>query len=86
MGGWANLAAAVELYDRVIDIETAALGANHRETATTLYAKANALVQMGGPADRTAAVELYDRIIEKLHADRQQANVVTLVDADRFAA
>jgi hypothetical protein len=38
MGGSANLAAAVALYDRVIQIKTAALGADHPSTATTLHA------------------------------------------------
>jgi deoxycytidylate deaminase len=50
--------------DRVIDIDTAALGADHLETANTLHAKANALVQMGGSANLAAAVALYDRVIE----------------------
>jgi hypothetical protein len=52
------------MYDRVIDIETAALGADHPSTANTLHDKANALVQMGGSANLAAAVALYDRVIE----------------------
>jgi hypothetical protein len=64
MGGSANLAAAVALYDRVMEIGTAALGADHPSTATTLDEKANALVQMGGSANLAAAVALYDRVIE----------------------
>jgi hypothetical protein len=63
MGGWVNLAAAVALCDRVIEIETAALGADHLETATTLQAKADALVQMGGSANFAAAIALYDCVV-----------------------
>jgi hypothetical protein len=64
MGGSANLAAAVALCDRVIDINTAALGADHPSTAATLHVKAYALVQMGGSANLAAAVGLYNRVIE----------------------
>jgi deoxycytidylate deaminase len=39
-------------------------GSGSPETATTLHAKANALVQMGGSANLAAAVALYDRVIE----------------------
>jgi hypothetical protein len=37
MGGSANLQAAVTLYDRVIEINTTALGANHTSTAETMH-------------------------------------------------
>jgi hypothetical protein len=67
MGGSANFAAAIALYDCVVRIETAALGADHLETATALYAKA--LVQMGGPANLAAAEALYDRVMDILNAD-----------------
>jgi hypothetical protein len=69
MAGWANLAAAVALCDRVIEIETAALGADHLETATTLLAKAKALVRIGGWANLATAVALYDRV-SKLRQQR----------------
>jgi hypothetical protein len=65
MGGSANFAAAIALYDCVVRIETAALGSDHLETATALSAKA--LVQMGGSANLAAAEALYDRDI--LNAD-----------------
>jgi hypothetical protein len=55
---------AVALYDRVIEIKTAALGADHIETANTLHGKATVLVLMGGSANLAAAVALYDRAIE----------------------
>jgi hypothetical protein len=64
MGGSANIAAAVALYDRVIEIEMAALGADHTETAITQHEKADALVEMGGAANIAAAIALYDRVIE----------------------
>jgi hypothetical protein len=60
MGGSANLAAAIALYDRIIEI----MGADHPEAATTLYKKAHALVQMGGSANHAAAIALYYRVIE----------------------
>jgi hypothetical protein len=64
MGGSANLQAAVALFDRVIEINTTALGADHIDTAATMQQKAKALVDMGGSANLQAAVALYDRVIE----------------------
>jgi hypothetical protein len=55
---------ADSVYDRVIKIKTAALGAHHLETAATLHEKAIALVQMDGSANLAAAVALYDRVIK----------------------
>jgi serine/threonine protein kinase/tetratricopeptide (TPR) repeat protein len=55
---------ALTLFDRVIDINTAALGADHPRTTTTLHAKAYVLVQMGGSKNLTAAVAIFDRVIE----------------------
>jgi hypothetical protein len=63
--GWVGQPrAAVALYDRVIEINTAALGADHLATAATLHQKANALVKMGGSANLSAAIALYDRVID----------------------
>jgi hypothetical protein len=64
MGGSANLQAAVALFDRVIEIQTTALGADHTSTAVTMHEKAGALAKMGGSANLQAAVTLYDRVIE----------------------
>jgi hypothetical protein len=64
MGVSANLSAAVVLFDRVIEINSAALGADHPQTAVTLDAKADALVRMGGSANLSAALVLYDRVME----------------------
>jgi serine/threonine protein kinase len=64
MGATANLQAAVALCDRVIEIRTTALGADHTETAATMHQKAMALTAMGGSANLQVAVTLFDRIIE----------------------
>jgi hypothetical protein len=64
MGGAVNLQAAVARYDRVININAAALGADHTSTAAAMYAKAEALVKMGGAANLQVALALYNRVIE----------------------
>jgi hypothetical protein len=64
IGGSANLSAALVLYDRVIEIDSAAWGADHPQTAVTLHQKADALVRMGGSGNLSAALALYDRVIE----------------------
>jgi hypothetical protein len=43
LGGSANLRAAVPLYDRAIEIWTAALGADHPHTITALQNRAQAM-------------------------------------------
>jgi serine/threonine protein kinase len=55
---------AVGLYDQVIEINSATLGADHPQTAAVLYAKGCALVRMGGSANLSTALVLLDRVIE----------------------
>jgi tetratricopeptide (TPR) repeat protein len=64
MGGTANPEEAMALYNRVIEIMTTSLGANHAYTAVTMHNKAYALVSMGGSSNLQAAVELYDDVIK----------------------
>jgi hypothetical protein len=64
MGGSENLDAAASLYDHVIEVDMAALGADHRETAAALHNKARALAKLGGVAHLQEAVTLYDRVIQ----------------------
>jgi hypothetical protein len=63
MGGSANFQAALDLYDRVIEIHAAAEGDDHTERARTMQQKAHALFVRGGSANLKAAVALYDSII-----------------------
>jgi serine/threonine protein kinase len=80
---------AVALYDRAIEIKTAAFGADHRHTAVALHAKAGALVRMGGSANLSAASVLYDRVIEietaALGANHPQTAVALHAKADALA-
>jgi hypothetical protein len=55
---------ALTVFDRVMEIKTAALGADHPDTAMTLHSKARALAQMGGSKNLTAAVAIFDRVIQ----------------------
>jgi serine/threonine protein kinase len=64
MGGSANLEAAVALCDRIIEINTVALGADHPSTADTLHAKAHALLHMGGSDNLAKALALCESVIE----------------------
>jgi serine/threonine protein kinase len=70
---------ALTLFDRVIEINTAALAADHPQTGVTLHEKARALVQMGGTKNLTAAVAIFDRVIKintaALGADHPQTAV-----------
>jgi hypothetical protein len=61
MGGSANLAVAAALYDRAIEIKTAALGPDRQPSRCTTR---STLVQMGGSANLAAALALYDRVVE----------------------
>jgi serine/threonine protein kinase len=59
-----NYIRALALYDRVIEIHTAALGADHHHTGVALREKAGVLARMGRSRNLSAAVALYDRVIE----------------------
>jgi hypothetical protein len=80
-----NIFRALTVFDRVIEINTAALGADHPKTAEALLVKAIALVQMRGSKNLTAAVALCDRVIEintaALGADHHKTAEALLVKA-----
>jgi serine/threonine protein kinase len=61
--GTLNTLRAVAVLDRVLDITSAAYGANDYATAIVLQQKACALATLGGTAKLHAAVLLYDRAI-----------------------
>jgi hypothetical protein len=94
MGGSANLAAAIALYDCVIGINTAALGADHVATAADAAPEGECVGAHRWIGQPRRSGSAYDRVIEintaALGADHPETasarhtKRVALVNANRF--